>query len=175
MTEKARAPRGATFIGALLVVATLLACGDGRAPKRVDSAAGAAVPVSREPSPSLAAVDACAAIAQVVSRLPGAELSQMADSFPAFTGPGRRYGCVLRVEGPASPAAPAPVLATTLPDSLGTGWARDPAIVADGPSETVYGLWRGNVLCLVRVRWSAGRYAGTVACEELRDRVVPRG
>lgn len=158
-----------------LAASVMIACGGDRAPIRADSAAGTAVPEPAEPSPSPAAMDACAAIAHVASRLPGAQVSQMSDSFPAFTGPARRYGCVLHVEGPTTAAAPVPVLATTLPDSLGAGWARDDAVVADGPSQTVYGLWRGDVLCLVRVRWAAARYTATAGCEQLRDRVVPRG
>jgi hypothetical protein len=159
----------------LLALSALLGCGRDRAPGRVDSAGGAAVPESTEPSPSRAAIDACAAIAQVASRLPGAQVSQMADSFPAFTGPARRYGCVLRIEGPTSAAAPVPVLATTLSDSLGAGWARDSAIVANGSSETAYGIWRSDVLCLVRVQWNAASYTSTLGCEQLPDRVVPRG
>jgi hypothetical protein len=159
----------------LITASVLLACGGDRAPGRVDSAAGAAAPESREPSPSRAAIDACAAVAQVASRLPGTEVSQMTDSFPAFTGPGQLYGCVVRVEGPTSAGAPVPVVATTLPDSLGSGWQRDNAIIADGPSETVYGIWRSDVLCLVRVRRSAARYTATVGCEQLADRVVPKG
>jgi hypothetical protein len=159
-------------VATALTASFLIGCGDERAPSRADSAAGIAAPASAEPSPSPAAMDACAAIAQVASRLPGAQVSQLTDSFPAFTGPARRYGCVVHVEGPTSAAAPAPVLATTLPDSLGAGWARDTAVVADGPSETVYGLWRGDVLCLVRVRLAAARYTAPVGCEQLRDRVV---
>jgi hypothetical protein len=159
------------------MAASVCACGGDSVPSRTDSAAGAAAaapPPASETSPTRAAVDACAEIASVASRLRGAEVSQMADSFPAFTGQARRYGCVLNVAGPTSAAAPVPVLATTLPDSLGAAWQRDSALVADGPSETVYGTWRGDVLCLVRTGWSAGRYASTIGCEQLPGRVPPR-
>jgi hypothetical protein len=159
----------------LLALGAFLACGGNGADRLSDSAAGATAPESEEPSPSRAAIDACAEIAQVASRLPEAQVSQIADSFPAFSGPRQRYGCVLTIEGPTGAAAPVPVLATTLPDSLGSGWVRDSAVVADGPSQTVYGMWRSDVLCLPRVRWDAIRYTATIGCEQLPDRAVPRG
>jgi hypothetical protein len=129
--------------------------------------------------------DACQAIALAARRLPGARVTQGLDSFPAFTGRTRRYGCVVGVRGPVRSTGRVPVMATTLPDSLGAGWRRDDAVVADGPARTVYGLWHGDVLCLVRVDWGAKgnagqpRRAGTaydaeVGCEELPGRVVPR-
>jgi hypothetical protein len=167
--------RAAAYCVAALVALCAHACGGERAPAREDSAAGVPEPTSTEPTPSRAAIDACAAVAQVASRLPGTEVSQITDSFPAFTGPAPRHGCVVSVEGPTSASAPVPVVATTLPDSLGAGWTRDSAIVANGPSETVYGIWQSDVLCLVRVRRNATRYAATIGCEQLRDRVVPRG
>jgi hypothetical protein len=107
--------------------------------------------------------------------LPGAQVSQMSDSFPAFSGPEQRYGCVVRVDGQTTATTPVPVVATSLPDSLGAGWSRDSTLVANGPSETVYALWNSDVLCLVRARWAAGTYGANIGCEQLPDRAVPRG
>jgi hypothetical protein len=168
-------------LAALLAAAPLLACGGGtpgsRNPPDTSAAATASIPDSVS--------GACAAIAGVTRRLPGAQVDERADSFPAFTGLHSRYGCVVRVRGPVEAARPVPVLATTLPDSLGPGWARDDAIVADGPAETIYGLWRGDVLCLVRVSWGRGTgpstprvageaYTGIIGCEARPDHTVPR-
>jgi hypothetical protein len=158
-----------------LVAASTYGCVGDREPARADSAAGTAAPTTAEPLPSRAAIDGCAAVAQVASRLADAEVSQMTDSFPAFAGAAQRYGCVVYVGGSRSPATPLSVISTTLPDSLGAGWRRDSSIVAEGPSETVYGIWHEDVLCLVRTRWHGTRYAATIGCEQLRDRVVPRG
>lgn len=129
--------------------------------------------------------EACDEVAEAVGALPGVRATRGTDSFPAFTGPEMRHGCVVRAEGTTTPDQPVPVLVTTFPDSLGGGWERDDALVADGPATTVYGLWRGDVLCLVRVDWGrepetpgpreAGPdYVAEVGCELLPDRVVPR-
>jgi hypothetical protein len=168
---------------ALLSLTTSLACrGDSAPPK---AASGRTAAPTATASPSTAAKDACATVASFAYRLPGARVKEEIDSFPAFTGAARRHGCVVDVTGPLSRETPVPVAATSLPDSLGADWRRDDAIVADGPTQTVYGLWRANVLCLVRVRWAAPeradspreagrRYTAVIGCEELPDRVVPR-
>lgn len=167
---------------AVLLLTTSLSCRSENAPPSLDS-----VRTSRtaSASPSTAAKDACAAVASFAYRLPGARVKEEIDSFPAFTGPTRRHGCIVGVEGPVSREARIPVAVTSLPDSLGADWRRDDAIVADGPAQTVYGIWRANVLCLVRVNWAAAeradrpreagaRYTAVIGCEELPDLVVPR-
>jgi hypothetical protein len=166
---------------AVLAAAPLLACSGG-APRGQDSADARSAELTAIPD---SVTSACAQIADVTRRLPGAQMDERADSFPAFTGRRARYGCVVRVRGPVDAAQPVPVLATTLPDSLGSRWQRDDQIVADGPAETIYGVWRGDVLCLVRVSWgrsagpSAPRVAGDtytsiIGCEARPDHTVPR-
>lgn len=162
------------------LVAPIAACGDGE-PKE-----GSPEIASADPAlVSISTFEACAQVADVARRLPGARVEQGTGSFPAFTGPAQRYGCVVGVSGPLGAAQPVPALVTTFADSLGSDWHGDPAIVADGPAETIYGLWHGPVLCLVRVSWGrspasdgpreAGeRYAGTIGCEERPDLTVPR-
>jgi len=126
---------------------------------------------------------ACAEIAAAVPRGDDVEIEVSNDSFPAFVGSGQRFGCVVQVAGRTTPEQPVPALVTTFAESLGPGWETDNALIADGPSETVYGLWRDEVLCLVRVRWGdrvpsappgSGAYEGTIGCEHLPARQVPQ-
>jgi hypothetical protein len=168
-----------TSLALLAAVSTLVGCAPGE--PRGDSFDDAS---PDSPLVSISTFEACARIADLAHRLTDAAAEQRTDSFPAFTGPTKRHGCVVRVTGPVTAAQPVPALATTLVDSLGDGWQRDPAIAADGPTETVYGLWHGDVLCLVRVDWgrsaeggaprvAAETYSGTIGCEERRDHTLP--
>lgn len=128
---------------------------------------------------------ACGEIATALGSLPATRVSEEEGSWTAFSGTGERQGCVVRAEGPLDAAAPQPVAATSLADSLGAPWMRDPTAVADGPARTAYALWRDDVLCLVRVDWGAARegpgdpravgagYAATIGCESRPDRSVP--
>ena len=128
---------------------------------------------------------ACSDIAAQFRKLPAGRVEQMTDSFPAFTGETRRYGCVIRAYGPMRGPVTANYFATALADSLGPSWRRDASAAADGPNGTVYGLWRGDVLCLFRINWNSAdladpqegqepQYVGEIGCELLPDHVVPR-
>jgi hypothetical protein len=75
------------------------------------------------------------------------------DSFPALTGPEKRFGCVVSVHGSLGGAVTVPYLTGALVDSLGIAWTRDSVLIADGSSATAYGLRRGAVLCLLRINW----------------------
>jgi hypothetical protein len=128
---------------------------------------------------------ACSDIAAQFRKLPAGRVEQMTDSFPAFTGERRRFGCVIRAYGPMRGPVTANFFATGLADSLGAQWTRDPSAATDGPNGTVYGLWRGDVLCLFRINWNSSdapdpgegqepQYVGEIGCESLPDHVVPR-
>ena len=140
-------------------------------------------------SAAIAPVDplaaACTDIAQQFRKLPAGRVEQMTDSFPAFTGENRRFGCIIRAYGPMRGPVTATFFASALADSLGGQWTRDSSAVADGPNGTVYGLWRGDVLCLFRINWNSTdvadppegqepQYVGEIGCESLPDHVVPR-
>ena len=166
-----------------VAIATVVCAVIGCAPEEAEEAT--ARRASDPARVSASTLEACAEVADVARRLPRASVEEREDSFAAFTGPAKRYGCVVTLAGEATHEEPVPTLATTFPDSLGDAWQRDAAVVADGPAETIYGLWRGNVLCLVRVKWgpsldgstpspATAGYSGTIGCEELPDRSVPR-
>jgi hypothetical protein len=128
---------------------------------------------------------ACSDIAAQFRKLPAGRVEQMTDSFPAFTGETRRFGCVVRAYGPMRGPVTADFFTTALADSLGAQWTRDPSAATDGPNGTVYALWRGDVLCLFRINWNSAdatdpqegqepQYVGEIGCESLPDHVVPR-
>lgn len=119
-------------------------------------AVAAAAAACREPAPAAQAEDfACNEVAAVAERLAGAQLERRHGAYPGFREGVTLDGCVVEVDGPLTPQQPVPVLVTTFVDSLGFPWVRDDTLVADGPAMTSYGLWRRDVLCLVRVDWGA--------------------
>ena len=108
-------------------------------------------------------------------------------SFAAYVGTARREGCVVRAYGPLrQPVNPA-YLRGAIADSLGSAWRPEPEVAANGPNGTVYGLWRDDVLCIVRIDWNSvegadprllgqePQYVAETGCERLPDRAVPRG
>ena len=109
---------------------------------------------------------ACSEVAQRFRGLPSGRVEQVNDSFPAFSDIERRYGCVVKAYGPLQEPVSVPFLASALADSLGSAWARDSMLVAVGPNGTVYGLRRGEVLCLFRINWNSTDVGDTIAAQQ---------
>jgi hypothetical protein len=117
----------------MLAMCAIGACTEGR-PAQGDTAAAASL---REHPPIASAVtQACTELADHFRKAAATQVDVRQDSFPAFTGPEKRFGCVVSVHG-----------------SLGGAVTRDSVPVADGSSATAYGLRRGSVLCLLRINW----------------------
>jgi hypothetical protein len=128
---------------------------------------------------------ACNEIAQNLRALPSGRVEQFTDSFPAFVGPMRRYGCVIRAYGPLREPVTVGYLGGAIADSLGPAWHPDSSVQADGPNGAIYALWRDDVLCLFRINWNSSdvaiplaeqelQYVGEIGCEQLPDRTIPR-
>lgn len=148
-------------------------CTEGR-PSPRDTAAAASV---REQAPIATAVTrACTEVAELFRRAAAAQVDVRPDSFATFTGPAKRFGCVVSVHGSLGGAATVPYLTGALADSLGNAWTRDSLLVTDGASNAAYGLWRDNVLCLFRINWKIkvrydpraepSPYSAEVGCEQ---------
>jgi hypothetical protein len=120
-------------------------------PAQGDTAAGASL---QEHSPIASAVtQTCTELADHFRKAGAAQVDVKTDSFPAFTGNGKRFGCVVSVHGSLGGAVTVPYLTGALADSLGKAWTRDSVPLTDGSSATAYGLRRGGVLCLLRINW----------------------
>lgn len=102
---------------------------------------------------------ACDEIARAFGRL-GADADVAADSFPAFSGPGKRFGCVVDARGVLGDTVTVQFLTGGLPRALGPAWRRDEALVTDGPDGAAYGVRREDVLCIVRIGWRVRDDAG---------------
>jgi hypothetical protein len=120
-------------------------------PAQGDTAAGAA----RREQPPIASAEtqACTELADQFRKAAATQVDVRPDSFAAFTGREKRFGCVVSVHGSLGGAVTVPYLTGALADSLGSAWTRDSVPVADGSSATAYGLRRGSVLCLLRINW----------------------
>jgi hypothetical protein len=109
---------------------------------------------------------ACSEVAQRFRVLPSGRIEQVTDSFPAFDGGERRYGCVIKAYGPLREPVTVPFLTSALADSLGVAWTRDSLLVAGGSNGAMYGLRRGEVLCLFRINWNSTDPADSVAAQQ---------
>jgi hypothetical protein len=134
----------------LFAMCAIGACTE-RSPAQGETAAGAS---PREHPPIASAVtQACTELADHFRKAAATQVGVRPDSFAAFTGPEKRFGCVVSVHGSLGGAVTVPYLTGGLADSLGGAWTRDSVPVADGSSATAYGLRRGGVLCLLRINW----------------------
>jgi len=134
----------------MFAMCAICACTEG-SPDLGDTAAGASL---REHAPIASAeTQACTELADHFRKAAATRVDVRPDSFAAFTGPEKRFGCVVSVHGSLGGGVTVPYLSGALADSLGSAWTRDSVPVADGSSATAYGLRRGSVLCLLRINW----------------------
>ena len=132
-----------SFVGCAII-----ACGGPEAARTDSATAPTQIALEQEVR------QACEAVAVRLRSVAATVVEIKTDSFPEFTGTSKRAGCVVHAEGTLGGVVTIPYLARALPDSLGPGWMRDSAMVADGPRGTAYAVTRGDVQCLFRINWT---------------------